>query len=159
MGILFKVGDDILFHGFRDFHNQQMIVTDIPQSNHIFFENILKVNHVGEVLVKDTIIVPSERSLETHPFTVNCDTMSYEEGNSLPHAAFIDVDIPQSFSLTCCAFGCEEYCDVSFATIRKPGSRFREILSVSWSVDNLVDCESAGSQFSHLGPSKKTRRR
>ena len=33
----FKVGDDILFHGFRDFHNQQMIVTDIPQSNHIFF--------------------------------------------------------------------------------------------------------------------------
>ena len=57
---------------------------------------------------------------------------------------FIDVDIPQTFSLSCCAFGCEKYCDVSFATIRKPGSRFREILSVSWSVDNLVDCESAG---------------
>ena len=27
----FKVGDDILFHGFRDFHNQQMKVTDIPK--------------------------------------------------------------------------------------------------------------------------------
>ena len=74
-----------------------MKVTDIPQSNHIFFENILKVKHVGEVLVKDTIMVPVQRSLETHSFKINCDTMCYEEGNSLPHMAFIDVDIPQTF--------------------------------------------------------------
>jgi hypothetical protein len=82
-----------------------------------------------------------------HGLTVVCDS-NCNERLSWPHSAYIDVQVGMFSSLSCCNSGCEQYCDLSWGTLRPAGNKFRNILSVSWRENKYDTCAKSGSTFS-----------